>query len=220
MVYVSRGQLAQADTVLRLGVEVQDRQIQQRERFPALGLHWLRGLVRLAQDDEAAVPDALAEFARERELVDLHRLYGREYAMEASQGRGFALLRAGRPHAAADAFQQALELYPQVVSAHLGLAEAWRALGLEARADHAVARADHLVSTLAEHRPIEAAMGRAQVLAVTKRWIEATRQLGQLLAEAPPGFAAWTLPIDPLLRPLRAVPAWTIVLRRLAERAG
>ena len=31
------------------------------------------------------------------ELVDLHRLYGREYAMEASQGRGFALLRAGRP---------------------------------------------------------------------------------------------------------------------------
>jgi adenylate cyclase len=220
MVYVSRGQLAQADTVLRLGVEVQDRQIQQRERFPALGLHWLRGLVRLAQDDEAAVPDALAEFARERELVDLHRLYGREYAMEASQGRGFALLRAGRPHAAADAFQQALELYPQVVSAYLGLAEAWRALGLEARADHAVARADHLVSTLAEHRPIEAAMGRAQVLAVTKRWIEATRQLGQLLAEAPPGFAAWTLPIDPLLRPLRAVPAWTIVLRRLAERAG
>ena len=68
MVYVGRGQLAQADTVLRLGVEVQDRQIHQRERFPALGLHWLRGLVRLAQDD---VPDALTEFDRELQLIDL-----------------------------------------------------------------------------------------------------------------------------------------------------
>jgi DNA-binding winged helix-turn-helix (wHTH) protein len=220
MVYVSRGQLAQADTVLRLGVEVQDRQIQQRERFPALGLHWLRGLVRLAKDDEEAVADALAEFAREREFVDLHRLYGREYAMEASQGRGFALLRAGRPHEAADAFQRALELYPHVVSAHLGLAEAWRALGLDARADQVIARADHLVTTLEEHRPIEAAVARAQVLAATKRSIEATHQLARLLAEAPPGFAAWTLPIDPLLRRLRAVPEWATVLRRLAERAG
>jgi adenylate cyclase len=220
MVYVSRGQLAQAETVLRLGVEVQDRQIQQRERFPALGLHWLRGLVRLAQDDEAAVPDALAEFARERQLVELHRLYGREYAMEASQGLGFALLQAGRPAAAANAFQRALELYPHIVSAHLGLAEAWRALGLEARADQAIARANHLVTTLENHRPIEGAVAQAQVFAVTGRWIEAARQLGRLLAEAPPGFAAWTLPIDPLLRPLRSVPEWITVLRRLNERAG
>jgi hypothetical protein len=58
------------------------------------------------------------------------------------------------------------------------------------------------------------------VLAATKRWVEATHQLERLLAEAPPGFAAWTLPIDPLLRPLGAVPEWTTVLRRLAERAG
>jgi|KBSMisStandDraft_5_1062788.scaffolds.fasta_scaffold01200_6 adenylate cyclase len=220
MVYVSRGQLAQADTVLRLGVEVQDRQIQRRERFPALGLHWLRGLVRLAQDDGDAVADALAEFERERELVDLHRLYGREYAMEVSQGRGFALLRAGRPHEADDAFRRALELYPHMVSAHLGLAQVWRALGHEARADQAIARADHLAAALAEHRPIEAAVARAHVLAATGRWIETAHQLERLLAEAPPGFAGWTLPIDPLLRPLRAVPEWMPVLRRLAERAG
>ena len=220
MVYVSRGQFAQADTVLRLGVEVQDRQIQQRERFPALGLHWLRGLVRLAQDDGDAVPDALVEFEREGALVDLHRLYGREYAMEAAQGRGFALLRAGRPHDAAEAFRRALELYPHFVSSHLGLAQVWRALGHEARADQAIASADQLVTSLAERRPIEAAVARAHVLAATGRLIEATDQLGHLLADAPPGFAGWTLPIDPLFRPLRAVPEWMTVLRRVAERAG
>ena len=139
MVYVGRGQLAQADTVLRLGVEVQDRQIHQRERFPALGLHWLRGLVRLAQDD---VPDALTEFDRELQVIDLHRLYGREYAMEAWQGRGFALLRAGRPRDATEAFTRALELYPQSIPSHLGLAHALRALGRDTDADRAVLNAD------------------------------------------------------------------------------
>jgi hypothetical protein len=107
-----------------------------------------------------------------------------------------------------------------MVSAHLGLAQVWRALGHEARADQAIARADHLAAALAEHRPIEAAVARAHVLAATGRWIETAHQLERLLAEAPPGFAGWTLPIDPLLRPLRAVPEWMPVLRRLAERAG
>jgi hypothetical protein len=57
-------------------------------------------LVRLAQDE---MQDALTEFDRELQVIDLHRLYGREYAMEAWQGRGFALLRAGRPGDAAAA---------------------------------------------------------------------------------------------------------------------
>ena len=205
MVYVGRGQLAQADTVLRLGVEVQDRQIQQRERFPALGLHWLRGLVRLAQDD---VPDALTEFDRERQLVDLHRLYGREYAMEASQGRGFALLRAGRPQDAADAFGRALELYPQSVPSHLGLAHALRASGLATpmRTRPSSRPITPVDDPDAHRRPIEATIARAHVCRRRASCIEAADMLGRLLADAPPGFAAWTLPIDPLLRPLRGIP--------------
>jgi hypothetical protein len=51
MVHVARGHLAEAERVLRHGTAVQDRQIARGERYPALGLHWLLGLVRLAQDD-------------------------------------------------------------------------------------------------------------------------------------------------------------------------
>jgi len=44
--------------------------------------------------------------------------------------------------------------------------------------------------------------------------------LGQLLSSAPPGAAGWTLPVEPLLAPLRTDPAFQIVLARLAERAS
>src|SRR5439155_4036695 len=39
MVHVARGRLGGAETVLRQGAAVQDRQRERRERFPALGLH-------------------------------------------------------------------------------------------------------------------------------------------------------------------------------------
>ena len=51
MVYVARDDLSQAESVLRHGAAVQDRQIARGERYPALGLHWLLGLVRLALND-------------------------------------------------------------------------------------------------------------------------------------------------------------------------
>jgi len=46
------------------------------------------------------------------------------------------------------------------------------------------------------------------------------RGIETLLADAPPGFAGWTLPIEPWLRPLHVHPAYGGVLRRLADRAG
>ena len=96
MVHVARGHLdATRRRVLRQGAAVQDRQIGRGERYPALGLHWLLGLVRLAQDD---VEEALAEFERERALAEPHRLYGREYAMHAAHRprRGAAARRTPR----------------------------------------------------------------------------------------------------------------------------
>src|SRR5262249_61715635 len=94
MVHVARGDLMEAEGVLRHGAAIQDRQIGRGERYPALGLHWLLGLVRLAQDD---VKDAIAEFDRESELARPYRLYGREYSMHAALARGPALLPAGPP---------------------------------------------------------------------------------------------------------------------------
>jgi tetratricopeptide (TPR) repeat protein len=216
MVYVARGQLAQADTVLLHGASVQDRQIHRHDRFPALGLHWLRGLVRLAHDD---MPEALAEFDREVRLADPHRLYGREYAMAALQGRGFALLCARQHQDAAEAFERSLELYPACTQSRVGLAQALRGQGKNASADREFGTADHAVVTLTQRRPIEGAMARAHILSAQGRVGDVAQALGRLLAEAPPGFAAWTLPIDPLFRPLHGDRLFATVLARLAERA-
>ena len=62
MVHIARGALDRAESVLREGTIVQDRQAHLRQRYPAKGLHWLLGLVRLARGDEA---EARAEFERE-----------------------------------------------------------------------------------------------------------------------------------------------------------
>ena len=145
MVHVARGHLAEAETVLRQGAAVQDRQIGRGERYPALGLHWLLGLVRLAQDD---VDEALDEFDRERVFAEPHRLYGRDTQMNAVHGRGLSQLHAGRFEAAIDSFQQALVLYPDHAQSNLGLARALRATGSHALAEIALDNAEATLPTL------------------------------------------------------------------------
>ena len=216
MVYVGRGELAHADRVLLEGVEIQDRQIRQQERFPALGLHWLRGLVRLAQDD---ILDAIAEFDRELLLADTNRLYGREYLTAALQGLGFAFIRIGRHQDAVEAFERALVLHGRSVRSQLGLVEALRGLGRDVDADRAMAKTDQAVITLAHRRPIESVTARAQLLAAQGEGGEAVRILEHLLVEAPPGSAAWALPVEPLLRPLHGLGEFQHLLVRLADRA-
>jgi len=172
--------------------------------------------VRLAQDD---IDEAIRELDRERTLAEPHRLYGREYAMHALHGCGAALLRAGRAPDAAGAFERALELYPHYAPTHLGLALAHRASGSAAAADAAMARADAAFATLVRTRPIEAATVRGQTLAVQGDVDGAVSALGRLVRDAPPGFAAWTMPVDPLLRQLHASSGFTGVLGQLAARA-
>jgi hypothetical protein len=60
----------------------------------------------------------------------------------------------------------------------------------------------------------------ARRLVARARLVESVQILEELLAQAPPGFAAWTLPIDPLLRPLQGHQNFDRVLRRLASRAA
>ena len=125
MVYVARGHLSQADTVLQQGADVQDRQIGRRERYPPLGLHWLRGLVHLAGD---ALTPALAELEAELlQAEDSQRLYGPEYQMSALHGRGLVLLHAGEYQLAEDAIRRALNLYPHHAPSHIALALVLRA---------------------------------------------------------------------------------------------
>lgn len=215
MVHVARGHLREAETVLRQGAAVADRQVSRGDRYPALGLHWLLGLVRLAQDD---VDEALQELEREQQLAQPHRLYGREYEMCAFQGRGACLLRAGKPEDAAECFRKALALYPDHAPSTLGVAVALRALGNREAADAAWKKAG-LVETLTAARPIEAAMIRGQMLVIDGRLKEADAILSRTLDGAPPGFAGWTIPVEPFL-PRSAAPSGLVdARRRLAERA-
>ena len=207
MVHVARGHLAEAERVLQHGTAVQDRQIARGERYPALGLHWLLGLVRLAQDD---VEEALAEFDRECELAEPHRLYGREYSMYARLGRGSALVRGLRPAEAAAAFADALSLYPAHPLALIGAAVTGGG-GFD--------RVATAIAEMAPAKPVQAGIASGALLAVQGDAEGAAAAFDRVLAEAPPGFAGWQLPVLPLLREVAETAPIRAVLGRLAARA-
>src|SRR5262249_6585645 len=215
MVHVARGHLQQAETVLRQGAAVQDRQVARGDRYPALGLHWLLGLGRLAHD----VAEACAEIAREEQRADPHRLYGREYEMSARHCRGVCQLRVGRHREAIASFEAALELYPEHAQSHLGLMLALRAIGSVARAGAVSKALESILSRLGDARPVEASLVGSQLMAIEGQPDEAGEVLCTLLDTAPPGFAGWSIPIEPFLAQLHGSKAFTIVLRRLADRA-
>ena len=186
------------------------------DRFPANGLHWLLGLIRLGLGD---VDDARREF--ERELVSRgSALYAAEYAMDAHDGHGFACLAMGEATQAVAMFTQALAIYPDHARSLAGLAAAARLRGDEMAARAALDRARLAIGELAAHgRSAEAAMASSLVQVVEGRPLEAIATLRQLLEDAPPGFAGWTIPVEPLLTACRALPAYREITRLLAERA-
>jgi len=217
MLHVARGHLRDAETVLRQGAAVQDRQVARGDRYPALGLHWLLGLVRFAQGD---LDEALREFDREAERADANRLYGREYEMTAAHARGTCLLRAKRAGEAIADFERALQRYPDHAPSQIGLMLALRAAGSRERAADIGRRLPVLLEKLRLARPIEAALVESQMLAADGQAEAAGAILCRLLESAAPGFAGWTMAIDPLLADLQGTPAFTTARARLAERAG
>lgn len=195
MVHVARGHLTDAERVLRHGAAIQDRQIGRGERYPALGLHWLLGLVRLAQDDTR---EAIDEFERERALAEPHRLYGREYSMHAALGHGAALLRTDRD-GAAEQFRHALALYPGDPLAEAGLSLA----------------AGGAPTNTSSRDPWTSGL----LLAAGGNVDDAATAFLDALAEAPPGFAGWSLPVDPFIAQRTDSKALIRVFAKISERA-
>jgi hypothetical protein len=68
-------------------------------------------------------------------------------------------------------------------------------------------------------RDVEAAVMTAFEHVLRDRPTEAVTTLERLLLAAPPGFAGWTLPIEPWLQPLHGSPGLRSVLATLAQRA-
>jgi hypothetical protein len=139
--------------------------------------------------------------------------------MNAAHARGACLLRAGRAADAIGSFDRALELYPDHAPSCVGLSLALRATGSRERADTVNRRLSTILEQLRATRPIEAALVEARVLAAGGQTEAAGAVLCRLLESAPPGFAGWTVPIDPLFVELHGTSAFTAARDRLAERA-
>lgn len=216
MVHVARRELEIAEEILRQGIAVRHRAATTADRFPANGLHWMLGLVRLAEGDTAG---AHAEFDRELKAPG-SRIYGPEYAMDAYDGHGFVCLAAGDFVAAEAMFAKALEQYPDHARSFIGLSKAHAARGRRDAAQAALDQAWRALDQLRENnQTAEAAMATAFAHTVSGQTDDALAVLTTLLADAPPGPAGWTIPIEPLLADLRSQPRFRAVLARLAERA-
>jgi DNA-binding winged helix-turn-helix (wHTH) protein/tetratricopeptide (TPR) repeat protein len=216
MVHVARGALDRAEHVLKSGAANERRATEGAGRFPASGLHWLLGLVRLAQGD---APGARVAFDRELQSPG-SRLFADEYAREAWTGHGFALLAGGDAQGAAATFERILSSTPDHPRALLGLAAACRALGARDRAEATAGVVLQTVHELRDSgRPGEAATVTGLGMALAGRGPEAVKTLEVLLESAPHGSTGWTLPIEPALAAIRAESSFQAVLARLALRA-
>ena len=216
MVHIARGNLDRAESVLREGTLVQDRQADLKQRYPAKGLHWLLGLVRLARGD---ADEAQREFEREIKSGP-SQLYAPEFAMNAHDGAGFAYLQTGSPKPAAEQFRCALELFPEHARSLVGLGAALARDGDRPGADAAFGRAEAAIDALRKGgRSTEASMSAALHHAVRDRRDAAIDCLAGLLERAELPFSGWTIPIEPLFGPIRETADFERVTSRLAERA-
>jgi len=216
MAHVARGRLTSAESVLREGIAAQERS-QGGGRYPAQGLHWLLGLVLLAQ---SRAEEALAVFDAGVRALEPHRLYGREFIVHTQLGRGMALLRLDRVDEATAAFTEAMAPDPTHAPSRLGMACCLRARGESSRADAELQAAEESLSVLARGRTTGAAQLRAEIAVARGRLDDAVGILGDMLSTAPPGFAGWTLAVDPFLRQLQSHQGFARVLEHLARRAA
>lgn len=217
MVRIARGEIHEAEGVLREGVLVLGRHRRQSWRFPASGLHWLLGTVLLAR---GARDEAQGEFEAELAGANPATIYGAEFVMNAYDGLGFAHLDGRDVDAALEAFDRSLDLYPDHARAVVGRTLAFRGAGDRARADAEAARARQTIDALQRGgRRTESSIMEAALGLLDDHLTDATAILLRLLNDSPPGFAGWMIPVDPLLGALRRSDAAAAVFARLAERA-
>jgi DNA-binding winged helix-turn-helix (wHTH) protein/tetratricopeptide (TPR) repeat protein len=217
MVHVARGHLRDAADVLALGLSREEAGRAGASRYPANGLHWLLGLVRWALDgDRRAATDEFHLELTSRGSV----LYASEYGMDAYDGLGFVALADGRAADADAMFGRALGAFPDHARSLIGRAVACRLQRESTRASALLEHANRAIQELASSgRAAESAMARAYWQIASGDEPAACRTLRELVDAAPPGFAGWTLPIEPWLAGLREHEDFRRVLDRLRERA-
>jgi DNA-binding winged helix-turn-helix (wHTH) protein len=210
MVWIARDRLDQAEGVLREGLVVLDRQVGQRERFPASGLHWMLALVRLARGDrDEAVRQLEAEIASGGD-----RLYAREFQVASLNALGAIALQSSAREEAIARYREALTINPHHARARVGLALATRDAADRSRAEEALAELSR------GPRVQEAALLRAMLATADGRWSDALATLVRLVSDAPGGHTGWTIPLEPLLEALRARQEYAGLAATIAARAA
>lgn len=216
MVHVARGDFDEASATLASGLAARPSERVGAFRFPANGLHWLSGLIALARQHGSA-----ARHAFECELAERgSELYADEYAVNAYNALGQMDLQEGNLDAARQSFERGLVVAPRHARALIGLAETHKQAGHTAEADEAFHEARQAIADLQDsHRPVDAQMALAQWQMATGRPEDAIATLDGMLAQAPPGHAGWTVPIEPWLADVRGSAAFAPVLQQLTRRA-
>ena len=213
-VHVARQAPGEAERELTAGIGAVGREPGGATRFSGIALHWLRGLIRLADGDEAG---ALEDFERELSHEGSGHLYARECCANTWYAIGAMRLRRGQQAEARHAFQQAVDRLPIHPMALAGLAVLGAGDGTHG--DHASMAS----SRNHAHASIEATVARAAatILVAGDAALPASVQaVDQALAAAPAGNAGWLIPIEPLLGVHLHPDAWAPVLARLRTRAA
>jgi DNA-binding winged helix-turn-helix (wHTH) protein len=210
-VHVARQALGEAERELAAGLAAPVGRPIGGSRFGAVALHWLLGLIYLARGDEAR---ALEEFERELSDANAGQLYARECAANTWYAIGALRLRQGSRTEASAAFLRAIEHVPAHPMARVGLAAGGSSDPGAPPAVEAGGEAGRRTS------PIDAAVWQAAQLVVRGAHAEAARVVDDALAAAPPGNAAWLLPIEPMLQVAAHPEVWARALARVRNHAS
>ena len=188
-VHVARGALEEAGQELEAGTAAQDSQ-PPGSRFGTSGLHFLLGLVRLAQSDDAA---ALREFERELAFENATHIYTREVCAHTWCALGALRLRQGDGGGALAAFGRAHICVPDYA-----LALAAQTFTARPPGEHAalVERLEHL---RAQGNTVEAATVEAVCQSLAGRHAAAAALVHTALQTAPVSSSGWMLPVEPFL---------------------
>ena len=209
--HVARQSFAAAERELDLGAAAQDAQRSGSSRFSAVGLHWLRGLVRLRAGDEAG---ARTDFSLELSSPSAGHLYGAECAAHVHYALGVLAWRDGQTADAVAAFDQALAH----ASGHLMPRAGAAALKPSAAAQSDLAT--RLTHAGAHGLTIDAAMAGAVAALMRGDHQTSAVAVTQALEQAAPGPQGWTLPVDPLAAVHAHQAEWAAALAALRSRAA
>jgi DNA-binding winged helix-turn-helix (wHTH) protein len=206
-VYVARQAFEAAERELAAGTAAQDAQTE-GAMFGGVGLHWVSGLLRLRQGERAA---AERHFDRELQFEHSGHLYARECCTATWYARGCDAVRRGDRAGAEAAF---VEVRRRVARHPMALAAQPPA---DDSSDIDLAARLQPLRDRGAHADVAVALAVRHVARHVEPDVASIRSA---LEQAPSGPTAWSLPLDPMLRPCDDAIRWASVLALLRFRAG